>query len=73
MLPFLKRTQEGGASSVETELREPDEDKEYDAMHSAAQDLIDAIKRDDVKGVAESLRAAFELADSEPHIEGEHI
>ena len=49
------------------------EDQEYDSLESAAQELIDAVKAEDVKGAAMALRSAFELMGSEPHQEGEHI
>lgn len=74
MLPFLKYKLEASASApAESMKREPDEEPEYDALESAGQDLIDAIHSKDAKGVAVALRAAFQLADSEPHEEGEHI
>ncbi len=58
---------------VESQMRKPDDGEAYDVMHSAAQDLIEAVHSKNVKGVAEALKAAFELADSEPHEEGPHI
>ena len=74
MLPFLKNKKEAGMSGdVDSKMRQPDDGEEYDTMHAAAQDLIDAIHSKNVKAVAEALRAAFELADSEPHVEGEHV
>ena len=74
MLPFLKRDKEGSVSApVDSKMRKPDDGEDYDVMHSAAQDLLSAIESKSVNGVAEALRAAFELADSEPHEEGEHI
>lgn len=75
MLPFLKRDKEGSASAPPDRImREPDDESDsYDPLHAAAEDLISAIHSKDIKGAAEALRAAFELADSEPHVEGEHI
>lgn len=74
MLPFLKKQNEASASMpADKQMRKPDDGAEYDVMHSAAQDLIDAVHAKDVKGVAEALKAAFELADSQPHEEGPHI
>jgi len=71
MLPFLKLKQEGSSSSpVEHEMREPDGD--YDPLHSAAEDLISAVHSKSVKAVAEALKAAFEICESEPHEEGPH-
>ena len=74
MLPFLKSKQDSAASSSdEVKIRKPDSGEEYDVMHAVAQDLLHAIESKNVKDLAEALRAAFELADSEPHEEGEHI
>ena len=74
MLPFLKLKQDAASSSpVESIERTPDESSEYDSMESAAQDIMDAIKASDPKALAAALRAAFELMDSQPHTEGEHI
>lgn len=74
MLPFLKSKLEASTSApIESMRREPDEEPEYDALESAGQDLIDAVKSGDAKAAAAALRAAFQLADSEPHEEGEHI
>lgn len=72
MLPFLKKSQEAHSDEGGTvEMRSPD-DGEFDSMHVAAQDLIDAIKAGSAKSAASALRAAFELCDSEPHTEGPH-
>lgn len=74
MLPFLKRNKEASASiPEETIKREPDEESEYDGLESCAQELIDAVHSKDAKAVCTALRSAFELMDSEPHIEGEHL
>lgn len=75
MLPFLKRQQEGSASSpVEHIKRDSDEgSEEYDMLESAAEDLISAVHSKDVKAVCSALRAAFEMMDAQPHEEGEHI
>lgn len=74
MLPFLKLNKDASASGpVDSLERNPDSEPEYDALESAAEDLINAIHSKDAKGAAAALRAAFELADSQPHEEGEHI
>lgn len=72
MLPFKK--QDGSASSqpIPTEHRKPDDGSDFDSMEAVAQDLLNALKSGDAKAVAAALRAAFELADSQPHKEGEH-
>ena len=75
MLPWLSRNKEASVSTpVESVSRKPDEGaEEYDSMHSAAEDLIAAVHSKNVKAVAEALRSAFELMESEPHEEGEHL
>ena len=74
MLPFLKRNQEAsGSGPIESVERKSDSEEEYDALESAADDLIAAVHAKDTKGAAAALRAAFQLADSEPHEEGPHI
>ena len=73
MLPFLKRTQDGAASTpIETLRREPDNEADYDGLEAAAQDVLDAMESKNVKHLAAALRAAFELCDEEPHVEGPH-
>lgn len=74
MLPFLKKNHEAAASGpVESLERKPDEGAEYDVLESAAEDLCKAIESKDYKGAAAAIRAAFELLESEPHEEGEHL
>lgn len=74
MIPFLKRQQEGSASSpVEKIERKPDDGSDYDGLTAAAEDLCHAIKAEDYKAAAAALRAAFDLLESEPHEEGSHI
>ncbi len=66
MLPFLKKSQEASAAPSEPVKRESDiPDEEYDSLHSAAQDLIDAVHSKDVAGVAEALQAAYDLCESQ--------
>lgn len=78
LLPFLKKSKESSGSNLIIKTREPDisesseEISDSSAIESAAQDLISAIKADDVKAVAAALQAAFEMCDSLPHEEGEH-
>ena len=88
MLPFLKLKQSPVAGLImknrapdEHESKEEDKDDEQPdesddssaAIESCARDLIRAVKADDIKGVAEAIQSAFEILDSEPHVEGEHI
>lgn len=73
MLPFLKRHKEASTSApTDRMVREHDEDHDMDSMEVAAHDLKEALKKDDVQAIAQALRAAFEIADSEPHEEGPH-
>lgn len=78
MLPFLKKRQEAGISGIQVKQRAPDEKPEAEedkdaAIHSAAQDLINAVHSKDPKATADALRSAFEICDSEPHEEGPHV
>lgn len=74
MLPFLKNKKEASVAGDDDHvMRKPDQEAEYDSLHSAAEDLIKAIESKDIKSVAEALRAAFDLCDSEPHEEGPHV
>lgn len=73
MIPFMRNKEASVSGPVDIERRKPDEEPEYDALESAAEDLCNAVAAKDYKGVAAALRAAFQLADSEPHEEGEHI
>lgn len=67
MLPFRKP--EGSiSSSVSPIQRESDYD--YNILDSAANDLIVAVHMKDIKAVAEALRAAFDICESQPHDEG---
>lgn len=52
---------------------EADQDDPSASIHSCAQAIMDAIHSKDIKGLAEALKDAFEILDSEPHVEGEHI
>ena len=79
MIPFLKK-QRGGIAGISTEYRKPDETtKEKSAadeepgLKACAADLMRAVSNGDEIGVAKAIRAAFEILDSEPHEEGEHI
>lgn len=73
MLPFLKQKMEGSVSMPADSIkREPDEGKEesLDSLEIAMKELFEA-KSD--KERAAAFRAAFELLESQPHKEGEHI
>lgn len=62
------------------EYRKPDAEpvsKEDDSgdhgLEMAAEDLCRAVSSGDHKGAARALRAAFEILDAMPHIEGESL
>lgn len=78
MLPFLqpkkaaaviiaKRKPEGSAEPMH------EEGEEDPALMSCAEDLISAVHAKDAVGVANAMRAAFEVMDAAPHVEGEHL
>ncbi len=70
MLPFLKTNKKASASApIESVQREPDEEKEYDSLHSAAEDLMHAMGSKDIGAIADALRSAFEICESYPHEE----
>ena len=70
---FLKKNKEGGASApAEPIVRKPDDDSDYDMLHAAADDLKQALDEGNTEAIADALRAAFQICDSEPHDEGYH-
>jgi hypothetical protein len=74
-LPFLKLKQDAAASSpVEVMERKPDEqdEKEYDGLEAAMEELHQALTAKNYAGAAQIFRDAAELVDSQPHEEGEH-
>ncbi len=72
-LPFLlkKKQQDGG---VITEHREPDYEPEgsEEGLDACSKDILEAISSNDIKRLSKALKAAFEICDSEPHVEGPH-
>ena len=75
MLPFLKAQRK--SDGIATVYRSPDEGKEPDhadeGLIAAAADLLKAVESKDSRAIAAALKAAFEICDSAPHHEGEHI
>ena len=77
-LPWLK--QDKKVAGLIVEMRKPDggleetaqEDSEDTGIESCAQDLIKAVEGKDAKAVAQALKSAFEILDSQPHSEGPH-
>ena len=75
MLPYLQQKK---IASIAHAVRRPDgsmEEVEQDdlGLLEAASDLMAAVHAKDSKAVAAALKAAFEICDSEPHVEGEHL
>lgn len=74
MLPFMKKDKEASVSAVPSRIkREPDHEVDYDSLEAAAQDVLAALESKNVRDLAIAIRAAFEICDSEPHVEGPHI
>ena len=70
-LPFLKNKEASISAPVESIKREPDND--IDSLHVAAEDLMNAVHSKNIPAIAEALRAAFEMLDSEPGEEGSNV
>lgn len=82
MLPFLKNKTKNGTGIVERLHRPEDSYKQQQTEETStdsndleicAIDILKAIKTNDIKGLADAIKAAFEICDSQPHVEGEHI
>lgn len=76
MLPFLMKSKEGSASMpVETKKREPDnqENEDLDLLGETLKELLDAIHKKDLKAMTHAFKAACEIVDSQPHLEGDHL
>lgn len=72
MLPFLSKPK--SQVGVIVKERAPDKESQDDSgLEACAQDLHEAIKSNDIRKIASALKAAFEICDSEPHEEGEHV
>lgn len=75
MLPWInKKHDEGSAAIPEKIERKPDGDQEedFDSLEGAMSELHSALIAKDYKGAASIFRSAFDLLDSEPHMEGPH-
>lgn len=77
MLPFLRPEKMSSviiARRTKDGIKDEHEEGEHESgLMSAAEDLIKAVHSKDIKAVASALKSAFEISDSEPHVEGEHI
>lgn len=75
MLPLLKRKQSSVAGLI-IKNRTPDKSEEPEAAKSiedCASALITAVHAQDKAAVASALKEAFQILDSEPHEEGDHV
>jgi hypothetical protein len=77
MLPFLKPKKMSSmiiakVSPKGETMPQGAEDEENMGLVVAAEDLLAAIASKDANAVAEALRAAFQMCDMEPHVEGPH-
>jgi hypothetical protein len=62
-----------GVATAETIHRSaPPEKQEDSGLLMAANDLKNALDANDMAAAAAALRAAFEILDSQPHVEGPH-
>lgn len=73
MLPFMRKKMEGSVSeNPETSFRKPDDDKEdVDSLHTAAEDILQAINSKNIKALSDSLKAFYDLRDALPHLQGD--
>lgn len=81
MLPFLKLKKSGvsgliiknRSASPETQEEQPKEENNDLYLEACVQGIINAVRDNDAQMGVKCLRMAFELLDSEPHVEGEHV
>jgi hypothetical protein len=80
VLPFLDRKRKQNGVIVEQRSQDGSLDKAYEddgnapeAMEACAREILEAISAKDPKKLASALQSAFEIADSQSHVEGEHI
>ena len=73
-LPWTPKSKDGGGSaSLDVVERKPDHEEEFDSLEGAMSELHSALNAKKYKEAAQIFRSAFDLLDSEPHIEGAHI
>lgn len=79
-LPFLKKNKISNSIAERVTEKgfkriDADEPESYsmEDLEACATDIIDAILLKDTKKLAMALKSAFEICDSQPHVEGEHI
>ncbi len=76
MLPFLKRNKEAGIAGITIKTRAPDEPSESEdkddpsaAHESCGRAMLEAIKANDAKGMADAMLDLLEIADKAPDAE----
>lgn len=76
-IPFLKNKRVAGLIIAHRKKDSIDEshsvDDEDAGLHAVSADLIRAIHDKDVSAVSKALESAFQILDSRPHVEGEHL
>jgi hypothetical protein len=78
LLPFLKPKDKSVAGLI-IKQRTPDEKPESEqddssaSIDACAEELIRAVHARDTKAVANAMKDAFTILESEPHKEGEHV
>lgn len=73
MLPFLKNKKQPGVIIQERAPDHPEMQRDDDGLSACAQDLMDGIAKGNKQMIADAIRAAFQILDSEPHEEGPHL
>lgn len=72
-LPFALKSEDKKAAGVVVEHRSEGESKPRNVgLEAAAEELLKAMERKDVQGMANALTSAFFLLDAMPHTEGAH-
>jgi len=76
-LPWLKGHRIAGtimaSRKAEGGLVDEGVEGEHDPLHDCMEDLHKAMKAGNIEDMSEAMRAAFQILDSEPHEEGEHL
>lgn len=69
-LPFLDKDKKVGV--IVSEVRSESGKERNVALEVAAEELLKALERKDVQGLAMALKNAVQLIELEPHLEGQH-
>lgn len=68
-IPFLEEKRK--ETGIVTEHRSERDEKSNPGLMAAAEELVSAVEKKDIKGVALALESAFYLLESMPHEEAE--